>query len=113
MLQPHDKIKVTYESSDGIDWYGHDKNYQYFYTFAEKDKNGDPLGNYVLWIGMKEHFDRWANSRDFMLVIPHRYSWDEILQALEIAIEKEDYDSGWAKEQNLELYLDPYLSEEE
>ncbi len=105
MLQPHDSIEVTSQDDNEVWWYGHDSKYQYFYTFAEKDKKGNQIGNYVLWVGMKEHFDRWANSRDFMLVVPHEFSWSEISGAIEKAVKAGDYDEGWAKEVNLEKYM--------
>lgn len=57
--------------------------------------------NEVHW-GVKECFDRWANSRDFCSHIPKtKISAEKLYKKILAKVEVEDYDPGWAREEKI------------
>jgi hypothetical protein len=50
-------------------------------------------------IAIKAHFDRWANSVDFVFAAPKTANaYEKLKQRLEDAMNKKQYDSGWGQE---------------
>lgn len=64
------------------------------------------LDGRMLQIGVKEHFDRWANSIDFVCKIPkHEKMFKAFILALKDCLQKERYAPGWGQELNINFLI--------
>lgn len=78
---------IEIEMADGGQGYGRDAEFRYRWQ-ADKVE-----------VGIGETFDRWANSRDFVLHRPiERVDLDVLRHACHLAMDQGHHDEGWAAE---------------
>ena len=64
------------------------------------------LAGKILHIGIRKHFDRWANSVDFVCRCPSdAKGFEALFLALDDCIKKERFTKGWGQELDIDFLI--------